>query len=92
LKCCACDKEFMVDARRASSAKACSIACSAFLRRKVTRPTREVLATEMDLHSWTGLGKKYGVVPNVIKNWAKDYDIQFQPRRKPSPRDVRRLP
>lgn len=45
--------------------------CSAKSRRRVQRPSREILLQELENSNYTELGKKYGVTDNAIRKWLK---------------------
>lgn len=40
-------------------------------RRKVERPSKEELADLIESHSWTALGRQFGVSDNAVRKWAK---------------------
>lgn len=63
-KLCKCGSEI------SGTAKNC-LACARFLRRKVTRPSYDVLLSELQNNSFLALGKKYGVSDNSIRKWIK---------------------
>lgn len=49
--------------------------CYHFARRKVERPTLEMLKEDFKkLHTFTSVGKKYGVSDTSIRKWCKGYD------------------
>lgn len=50
-------------------------------QRKVERPSKEILSTEIVTTSFLQLGKKYGVSDNAIRKWCKSYGIAV-PKRK----------
>ena len=43
--------------------------------RKVERPTKDVLKTEMVIYNWNQLGIKYGINYKNVKKWAKKYEL-----------------
>ena len=43
--------------------------------RKVERPTKEVLESEIKNANFSAVGRKYGVSGNSVKKWAKRYEI-----------------
>lgn len=49
--------------------------CSRFCKRKVSRPSKEILEKEIQENSFVALGKKYGVSDNAIRKWCKSYNI-----------------
>lgn len=49
--------------------------CYNLKRRKVERPTKEILQEEIKTNSWLALARKYGVTDNSIRKWAKAYQI-----------------
>ena len=57
------------------SNKYCSMNCARFSKRKVDRPDKETLETELANSSWSGLGRKYGVSDNAVRKWAKTYGL-----------------
>ena len=42
--------------------------------RRVERPPREQLLTEIDELGYLGAGRKYGVSDNAIRKWVRDYE------------------
>ncbi len=57
----------------------CSV-CFNITKRKVERPSKEVLEKEISGNSWLSLGRKYGVSDNAVKKWAISYGIPFKKR------------
>lgn len=55
----------------------CSRKCQGMDGRSTERPDRETLATEIELSSFSALGRKYGVSDNAIRKWAKSYDLTW---------------
>lgn len=56
-------------------AKLCYI-CSRLNSRKVKeRPAKEELANLITLHSFTQLGKMFGVSDNAVRKWCRSYDL-----------------
>lgn len=54
----------------------CSRKCASLgQKRKVDRPSKEVLNTDIKEMTWTAIGKKYGVSDNAVRKWAKAYGI-----------------
>ena len=49
----------------------CSNKCFAFTRRKVERPSREVLERDIKDMSLLAVGRKYGVSDNAIRKWLR---------------------
>lgn len=49
--------------------------CAPKLKRKVQKPTKEILKQELKTNTYIALGKKYGVTDNAIRRWCKDYGI-----------------
>jgi 5-methylcytosine-specific restriction endonuclease McrA len=43
--------------------------------RKVVRPSKETIETELKTNTMVSLGKKYGVSDNAIRKWCKTYGI-----------------
>ena len=46
-------------------------------RRKVQRPTKQILQEQIKHHSMLSLGRKYGVSDNAIRKWCKQYGIDY---------------
>lgn len=69
--CPKCGKEKWADAKLCES-------CYKIASRKVERPTREVLKSEIRSTSMLTLGKKYGVSDAAIRKWCKSYDLPYQ--------------
>jgi hypothetical protein len=69
IRCAVCDKP--VD----HTEKYCSRPCQDFGRRKAERPSKEVLALEIETTSMVKLGEKYGVSDNAVRKWAKSYNL-----------------
>jgi hypothetical protein len=55
--------------------KYCSNKCANYMQRKVTRPTKEQLAEEMNVTNMSAIGRKYGVSDNAVRKWARWYGI-----------------
>ena len=55
--------------------KYCSIECSGFNRRKMSRPSKNELQKDINTMSWLSIGKKYGVSDNAVRKWARAYKI-----------------
>ena len=72
--CPLCKQNKMVD-----GASKCQ-ECRDKLSRKVDWPSKEELKILLDQHTFTYLGKKYGVSGNAVKKWAKKYGI-YQRRK-----------
>lgn len=53
----------------------CSVKCSTFDKRKVTRPSKEELAKLIEENSWVAIAKMYGISDNGVRKWAKQYDL-----------------
>lgn len=53
----------------------CSRECSALSQRRVIRPSKIELETELKTMTWVAMGKKYGVSDNTIKKWARGYKL-----------------
>lgn len=53
----------------------CSKECSFLSSRKVERPSKEELISELKGNSIFSIGRKYGVSDNAIRKWMKFYDI-----------------
>jgi hypothetical protein len=48
-----------------------------------SRPSKEVLISEVEENGWTQTGEKYGVGGNTVKKWLRTYGFQFQHRVAP---------
>lgn len=66
--CCYCQKETK------GYSELC-LDCASLKRRKIKRPTKEVLEKEIQENTMTYLGEKYGVSDNAIRKWCKKYKI-----------------
>lgn len=53
----------------------CSSTCNGKDKRKVDRPSKEILEAEISTNSWRALGIKYGVTDNSVRKWAKSYGL-----------------
>ncbi len=49
--------------------------CVAMQKRKVERPSKEILEKEIQEYTMVYLGKKYGVSDNAIRKWCKRYKL-----------------
>lgn len=58
-------------------AKLC-ITCSYINRRKVERPSKEVLFELIKTMKFTEIGKMYNVSDNTIRKWCKKYELPFK--------------
>ena len=63
------------------NAELCSV-CRGFIKRKVSRPSKEILEKDIQENSFVALGKKYGVSDNAIRKWCKAYGIKIIKRKK----------
>lgn len=48
--------------------------CTNKTKRKVERPTYEILKIDVENFGYSGTGRKYGVTGNCIKKWMKNYN------------------
>lgn len=55
--------------------KFCSLDCKYINRRKVQRPSIDVLRQDMAEMSWSAIGRKYGVSDNAARKWARKYGL-----------------
>jgi len=55
--------------------KFCSMRCTGYSQRKISRPAREILQSDLSKLSIVLLGKKYGVSDDAIRRWAKAYNL-----------------
>lgn len=53
----------------------CSNKCRGLDKRKVERPTKSDLETDIKELSWLAIGRKYGVSDNAVRKWAKSYGL-----------------
>lgn len=53
----------------------CSDSCRALLNRKVYRPTKQQLISDITQLSMVKVGAKYGVSDNAVRKWMKTYSI-----------------
>ena len=51
--------------------------CCSLIKRKVKRPSREILEKEVLNNSIVSIGKKYGVSDNAIRKWCQSYNINI---------------
>jgi hypothetical protein len=49
-----------------------------FWKRKVARPSFDVLRQDIEILGYTGTGRKYGVSDNAVRKWLKGYETQKQ--------------
>lgn len=78
--CLICGKKFLTYPCRVrrGHGKYCSVVCADKAKRKViNRPSRDELVNLLDYYTFTELGKKYKVSRDVIKNWAKGYELDL---------------
>lgn len=47
-------------------------------KRKVPRPSREILKDEIRHNTFRALGEKYGVTDNAIRRWCKSYNLPYK--------------
>lgn len=53
--------------------KLCSHLCSNIFNRKINRPSKEQLLSEIKELGYCGTGRKYNVSDNAIRKWLKNY-------------------
>lgn len=53
----------------------CSRKCAAIDKRKVDRPSKEQLKSDMSTMSFSAMGRKYMVSDNAVRKWAKQYGL-----------------
>lgn len=53
--------------------KYCSVNCASYARRKVERPSKEELQKLISEHSFSDIGRKFGVSDVAVKKWCKFY-------------------
>lgn len=71
-RCLTCSSDFKP---KKHNQKYCSYHCRSLKRRKVVRPTKEILKKDIEKMSWVGMGRKYGVSDNAVRKWAKQYNL-----------------
>lgn len=49
----------------------CSVECRVRSQKKADRPGKQELAQLLEKHSWTEIGRMYGVSDNAVRKWAK---------------------
>ena len=54
----------------------CGDKCHRLARRKVTRPSKESLQTDIDSLSMEDVGRKHGVSSNAVRKWLKSYGMK----------------
>jgi hypothetical protein len=67
-KCLYCKKHFETSDKRQVY---CSHICSCINRRKMNRPSKEILLKEIEKTNYCVVGRKYGVSDNAIRKWLK---------------------
>lgn len=68
--CPQCEQEFI---KNFNTQKFCSPECRIESQKKVERPSRDELDHLIKQHSWTYIGKMYGVSDNAVRKWARKY-------------------
>jgi hypothetical protein len=85
--CLVCGAEFTP---KYASHRYCSQACGSRSRgprdprpeaRKVTRPSYEQLAADLDQMSVLAVGRKYGVSDNAVRKWMRSYEYEHREER-----------
>ena len=56
-----------------NTSKTC-VKCSKLTKRKIERPSYDILINEIQEFGYVGTGKKYGVSDNAIRRWVKYYE------------------
>jgi len=64
-----------------SGSKRCK-QCLGLQYRKPGRPSKEELEKMISEMTWVALGRKYSVCDNTVRDWARQYGIAFEPRKK----------
>lgn len=67
-RCVDCNKEITCGTRRC-------VICNGLNNRKVRRPSKEELLSDISTLSFVSVGKKYGVSDNAVRKWCKGYGI-----------------
>ena len=55
--------------------------CRGIHDRKTARLSKIELEKMISEMTWVAIGKKYGVSDNAVKKWARQYEIEFAPRK-----------
>lgn len=55
--------------------------CLGLMLRRADRPCKESLEKMISSMTWVDIGKKYGVSDNAVKKWARQYGIDYAPRK-----------
>ena len=64
--CMKCKNEFKTISKKR---KYCSCKCAKIGRRRVNRPSKEILLKEIEETNYCAVGRKYGVSDNAIRKW-----------------------
>lgn len=70
--CLMCHQEFVNGAKHS---RYCGIKCTSQSQRRVERPDKETLKSDIELLSWRAIGRKYGVSDNAVRKWARSYSL-----------------
>lgn len=70
--CQRCKKEFTNAWKKA---KYCGTTCTKLAQRRVLRPEKDMLQTDIKQLSWRAIGRKYGVSDNAVRKWARTYEL-----------------
>jgi hypothetical protein len=71
-RCCDCG---IVIGRGSVRCRKCSAIERGRRSRKVVRPGKDELASDMLSMSWVRIGEKYGVSDNAVRKWARGYGL-----------------
>jgi len=65
----------LICGRKHKNKKYCSGTCAGIGLRKVPRPSKDELKSDMNNISWLAIGRKYGVSDNAARKWARKYNL-----------------
>lgn len=77
-RCEVCGKSYETHWCRRLTSRFCSVECLARAKRKVMRrPTKRQLTALLVHHTLVSIGEMYGVTPNAVRFWAKQYGLSW---------------
>lgn len=78
-RCLLCGAEFRPKYRgQRYCSRACGQKVSRRSRRKVDRPSYEVLMAEIEATSYVAVGRRYGVTDNAVRKWVRAYEHELE--------------
>lgn len=83
--CPYCDKKFIPTH---TVQKHCSRSCATLASRIAVRPDKDSLLDLLSIHSWSAVGRMYGVSCNAIRKWVRGFGVDpksINPPRNPNP-------